>query len=157
MFERYTERARRVLFFARYEATQLGSTQIETEHLLLGLLHQHQHLSDRIHRLNAHASRTESRNSAIAALSEIRKEIELRKLTGPKTPPSVDLGLSEECKRAMAFAAEEAREMRHQHIGNEHLLVGLLREEKCLAAELLRARGIDLEEARKDLKQGGSA
>jgi ATP-dependent Clp protease ATP-binding subunit ClpC len=47
--------------------------------------------------------------------------------------------------------------MKHQQIGNEHLLVGLLREEKCLAAELLRARGVDLEEARKDLAQGGSA
>jgi ATP-dependent Clp protease ATP-binding subunit ClpC len=156
-FDPYTGQARRAIQFARLEACRFSTKTIETEHLLLGLLHQHQHLSDRIHRLNAHASRTESRNSAIAALSEIRKEIELRKLTGPKTPPSVDLGLSEECKRAMAFAAEEAREMRHQHIGNEHLLVGLLREEKCLAAELLRARGIDLEEARKDLKQGGSA
>jgi ATP-dependent Clp protease ATP-binding subunit ClpC len=51
----------------------------------------------------------------------------------------------------MTFAAEEARLMKHQHIGNEHLLVGLLREKKCLAAELLRAHGVDLEEARKDL------
>jgi ATP-dependent Clp protease ATP-binding subunit ClpC len=57
----------------------------------------------------------------------------------------------------MMFAAEEARLMKHQHIGNEHLVVGLLREKKCLAAELLRAHGIDLEEARKDLTQGGSA
>ena len=144
LFERYTEPARRTIFFARYEASQFGTKAIESEHLLLGLLPEHPRLADRLHRRNASAS-------------QIRKEIEQRKPPGPKTPTSVDLPLSKECKRAMTFAAEEAREMRHQHIGNEHLLVGLLREEKCLAAELLRARGIDLEEARKDLRQDGSA
>ena len=55
-----------------------------------------------------------------------------------KVPTSVDLPLSHDCKRAMAFATEEADRLNHKHIGNEHLLAGLLREENCLAAELLR-------------------
>ena len=144
LFERYTEQARRAIFFARYEASQFGTKAIESEHLLLGLLREHPRLAERLHRRNASAS-------------EIRKEIEQRKPAGPKTPTSVDLPLSKECKRALAFAADEAHRMKHQQIGNEHLLVGLLREKKCLAAELLRARGIDLESARKDLAQGGNA
>jgi ATP-dependent Clp protease ATP-binding subunit ClpA len=144
LFERYTEPARRTIFFARYDASQFGTKAIESEHLLLGLLREYPRLAERLHRQDASAS-------------EIRTEIEKRKPPGPKTPTSVDLPLSMECKRALTFAADEARERKHQQIGNEHLLVGLLREEKCLAAELLRARGIDLEGARKDLAQGESA
>jgi ATP-dependent Clp protease ATP-binding subunit ClpA len=143
-FAVYTEQARMTIFFARYEASQFGTKTIESEHLLLGLLREYPRLADRLHRGNASAS-------------EIRKEIEQRKPPGPKTPTSVDLPLSMECKRALMFAADQARQMKHPQIGNEHLLVGLLREEKCLAAELLRARGIDLEGARKDLAQGESA
>ena len=155
LLERFTEQARRAIFFARYEASQFGTKAIESEHLLLGILHEHWRLSERLYRRKASANRTlESKASTMAALSEIRKEIKQRKPSGPKTPTTVDLPLSMECKRAMTFAAEEAREMKHQHIGNEHLLVGLLREKKCFAAELLRARGVDLEEARKDLMQG---
>ena len=158
LFERYTEQARRAIFFARYEASQFGAKAIESEHLLLGILREHWRLSDRLRGRQKSASSTlESKIAAMDALSEIRKEIEQRKPPGPKTPTSVDLPLSKECSRAMTFAAEEARLMKHQHIGNEHLVVGMLREKKCFAAELLRAHGVDLEEARKDLTQGGSA
>jgi ATP-dependent Clp protease ATP-binding subunit ClpC len=143
LFERYNEQAQRAIFFARYEASQFGTKAIESEHLLLGILHEHWRLSDRLHQRNATGL-------------EIRKEIEQRKPARTKTPTSADLPLSTECSRAMTFAAEEARLMKHAHIGNEHLLVGLLREQKCLAAELLRAHGIDLEESRKDLTQGGT-
>jgi ATP-dependent Clp protease ATP-binding subunit ClpA len=71
---------------------------------------------------------------------EIQKDIE-----------QLTLPLSHACKRALALAAEEADLMKHGHIGNEHLMVGLLLEENCLAAELLRAHGITLEVARRDL------
>jgi ATP-dependent Clp protease ATP-binding subunit ClpA len=158
LFERYTEQARRAIFFARYEASQFGTQTIESEHLLLGILHEHWRLSDRLRGRKASAGTTlEFKIAAMDALSEIRKEIEQRKPPGPKTPATVDLPLNMECKRAMTFAAEEAREMKHQHIGNEHLVVGLLREEKCLAAELLHEHGVKLEDARKDLVQGGNA
>jgi len=157
LFERYTEQARRAIFFARYEASQFGAEAIESEHLLLGILHENGRMAERLHRRKASASSLlESKASTMTALSEIRKEIEKRKPPGPKTPASADLPLSTECSHAMTFAAEEARLMKHAHIGNEHLLVGLLREKKCLAAELLRAHRIHLEEARKDLEQSGT-
>jgi ATP-dependent Clp protease ATP-binding subunit ClpC len=137
MFERYTEHARRTIFFARYEASTFGSPWIESEHLLLGLLREHSSLADcLLNRSNA---------------DEIRKEIEQRKPPGKYISTCVDLPLSVECKRALAFGADEAQRRHHQDIGTGHLLVGLLREEQSLGAELLRAHGVDLETARKDL------
>jgi len=137
MFGLYTEHARRTIFFARYEASTFGSPSIESEHLLLGLLREHKALVDRLL----------DRSSA----EQIREEIEQRKPPGKHISTSVDLPLSLECKRALAFGADEAQRLQHQDIGTGHLLVGLLREEKSLGAELLRAHGVDLEKARKDL------
>src|SRR5205823_620560 len=64
---------------------------------------------------------------------------------------SVDLPLSNECKRVLAYAAEEAERLSHKHIGTEHLLLGLLREEKCFAAEILHERGLRLSTIREEL------
>src|SRR2546425_1214325 len=127
MFERYTEKARRVIFFARYEASQFGSPYIETEHLLLGLLREDKALTNRF--LRSHAS-----------VESIRKQIEGHTTIREKVSTSVDLPLSNECKRVLAYAAEEAERLSHKHIGTEHLLLGLLREEKCFAAEILHER-----------------
>ena len=131
MFERYTEKARRTIFFGRYEASQFGSRYIETEHLLLGLLREDKALANRF--LRSHA-----------AVEAIRKQIEGQTPPGEKVPTSVDLPLSHECKRVLAYGAEEAQLLKHQHIDTEHLLLGLLREEKCFAAQLLRERGLTL-------------
>src|SRR6266496_841495 len=138
MFERYTEKARRVIFFARYEATQFGSPYIETEHLLLGLLREDKALTNRF--LRSHAS-----------IESIRKQIEGRTTIREKVSTSVDLPLSQECKRVLAYAAEEAERLSHKHIGTEHLLLGLLREEKCFAAEILHERGLRLSTIREEL------
>ncbi|MSO18923.1 MAG: ATP-dependent Clp protease ATP-binding subunit [Acidobacteria bacterium] len=138
MFERYTEKARRVIFFARYEASQFGSPYIETEHLLLGLLREDKALTNRF--LRSHAS-----------IESIRKQIEGHTAVREKVSTSVDLPLSHECKRVLAFAAEEAERLSHKHIGTEHLLLGLLREEKCFAAEILRERGLRLSTIREEL------
>ena len=131
MFERYTEKARRVIFFARYEASQFGSPYIETEHLLLGLLREDKALANRF--LRSHA-----------AVESIRKQIEAHTTIREKVSTSVDLPLSHECKRVLAYGAEEAERLSHKHIGTEHLLLGLLREEKCFAAEILHERGLRL-------------
>ena len=131
MFERYTEKARRVIFFARYEASQFGSPYIETEHLLLGMLREDKALTNRF--LRSHAS-----------VESIRKQIEEHTTIREMVSTSVDLPLSDECKRVLAFAAEEAEQLSHKHIGTEHLLLGLLREEKCFATEILRERGLRL-------------
>jgi len=138
MFERYTEKARRVIFFARYEASQFGSPYIESEHLLLGLLREDKALTNRF--LRSHSS-----------VELIRKQIEERTLVREKVSTSVDLPLSDDCKRVLAYAAEEAERLGHKHIGTEHLLLGLLREERCFAAELLKERGIKLEAVREEL------
>src|SRR6266403_100539 len=138
MFERYTERARRVIFFARYEASQFGSTTIETEHLHLGLIREDKNLTNRF--LRNHSS-----------IESIRKEIEGRTTIREKVSTSIDLPLSNECKRILAYAAEEAERLNHRHIGTEHLLLGILREEKCVAAEILHERGLRLNAIREEL------
>src|SRR6266513_2989182 len=140
MFERYTEKARRVIFFARYEASQFGSPYIETEHLLLGLLREDKALTNRF--LRSHAS-----------VESIRKQIEGHTTIREKVSTSVDLPLSNECKRVLAYAAEEAERLSHKHIGTEHLLLGLLREEKCFAAEILHERGLRLGTIREELSR----
>ena len=141
MFEKYTEKARRVIFFARYEASQFGSPYIETEHLLLGLLREDKALTNRF--LGSHA-----------AVESIRKQIEGRTTIRERVSTSVDLPLSEQCKRVLTYAAEEAGRLSHKHIGTEHLLMGLLREEKCLAAQILQERGLSLAAARETIASG---
>jgi ATP-dependent Clp protease ATP-binding subunit ClpC len=138
MFDHYTEKARRVIFFARCEASRFGSPFIETEHLLLGLLHEDKTLANRF--LPSHA-----------AVESIRKQIEGHTTIGEKVSTSVDLALSHECKRVLAYGAEEAERLRHKHIGTEHLLLGLLHEEKCFAAKILHERGLRLSAVREEL------
>ncbi len=104
MFERYTEKARRVVFFGRYEASQVGSPYIETEHLLLGLLREDKSITNRF--LRSHES-----------VESIRKQIEQHTHVREKVPTSIDLPLSNECKRVLAYAAEEAERLSHKHIG----------------------------------------
>jgi len=140
MFERYTEKARRVIFFARYEASQFGSPYIETEHLLLGLLREDKALTNRF--LRSHGD-----------VEGIRRQIEEHTVVREKVPTSVDLPLSNEGKRVLAYSAEEAEALSHKHIGTEHLLLGLLREEKCFAAELLHERGVRLAMVREELRR----
>jgi hypothetical protein len=134
MFERYTEQARRVIFFARYEASQFGSPYIETEHLLLGIM-----------RANAVLSRQLLPNTSMQAL---HNEIEAHTTNYQTIPTSVEIPLSNESKRVLAYAAEEADRLREKHIGSEHLLLGLLRESRSLAADLLHSHGVTLDSAR---------
>src|SRR6266487_2979150 len=142
MFERYTEKARRVIFFARYEASQYGSPYIESEHLLLGILREDKALTKRFLRS--------------VSVESIRKQIDSQTTVRAKTSTSVDLPLSDESKRVLAYAAEEAERLGHKHIGTEHLLLGLLREEKSFAAEILQERGLRLSTMREELGRAQS-
>ena len=141
MFERYTERARRILFFARYEASQLGSVSIETEHLLLGLIREGKGLTSRIF-ARSHLS-----------LENIRKEIEGRTVFREKVSTSVEIPFSAETKRVLSCAAEEADRLLHNYIGTEHLLLGILREERSVAASILMEKGMRLHTVREDIVQ----
>ena len=139
MFERYTEKARRVIFFARYEASQFGAVQIEAEHILLGLIREDRNLTYRFfHRSHA-------------TVESIRREIEGRTVLRDRIPNNIDLPLAGEAKRVLAFAAEESERLGNRHIGTEHLLLGLLREENSVAAEILYERGLRLSDIRQDL------
>jgi ATP-dependent Clp protease ATP-binding subunit ClpC len=143
MFERYTEKARRVIFWARSEASEFGAHWIETEHVLLGLLKEDKALAQRF--LGATSSES------------IRKIVESRVLRGSEVvPTSVDMPLSHECKRVLAYGAEEA-ERQHKQIETDHLLLGLLREEKSLAATILHEQGLRLAQVRKTIEGDAAA
>jgi ATP-dependent Clp protease ATP-binding subunit ClpA len=144
MFERYTEKARRVIFFARYEASQLGSPFIETEHVLLGVLREAPDLTVRF---------LSGRDDGPA--EAIRRRIMEITASRPTVPTSQDLPLSHESKRVLALAAEECGRLSHPHIGPEHLFLGLLREEKCLAADILQERGVRLSQVREEIARTG--
>jgi len=140
MFELYTESARRVIFFGRYEASQFGSTTIETEHLLLGLLREDRSLIKRFF-------------GTSASIESIRRVIEGQMTIHEKVSTSIDLPLTSECKRILAYAAEEAEGLNHRHIGTEHLLLGILREESGTAAKILKQLGLNLDSAREAASQ----
>ncbi len=145
MFERYTEKARRVIFFARYEASQFRSPYIETEHLLLGAMREvKQPLLAML--------------GAAEGLEPLRSDLE--RVMGPRKggiSTSVDLPVSNEVKRVLAYAAEEAERLEMKHIGGEHLVLGLLREDRSVAAEALRRHGLDLEKARTSVRQAAAS
>jgi len=139
MFERYTEKARRAIFFARYEASQFGADCVETEHLLLGLL------------------RESSLLPSIDSMKYIQQRIRAVTPLREKISTSVDLPLSEESNRVLVYSAEEAEKLNHQYIGSEHLLLGLLREKKSLAASLLLERGLSIEKVREEIRARSAA
>jgi ATP-dependent Clp protease ATP-binding subunit ClpA len=150
MFERYTDKAGRVIFFARYEASRAGSPEIGDEHLLTGLL-----IEDR--NMVRHYLGGES------GMAEIRAAIAERAVVRKPTPRRVDLPLSQVARQILAYAAEEATRLGNEHIGTEHLLLGILREEKCLSARLLREQGVtirgtraEVAEAAKESESGAS-
>ncbi len=146
MFEKYTEAARRSVFMGRYEASQLGSGYIETEHLLLGILRMDKELALRL-------------RMSFDKVDEIREQIEVRYTNREKISTSVDLPLSEQAKHVLHHADEEAKRRGHPHIGSEHLLLGISLEEKSFGAELLRDQQVTREEltAEVDRSTGGDA
>src|SRR5437588_9720477 len=145
MFERYTEKARRVIFFARYEASQFGAPAIEPEHLLLGLMREDKTLTGRFF------------PRAQITIESIRREIESRTLLRERIPTSVELPLAPETKRVLHYSHEESDRLQHRHIGTEHLLLGLLREERSMAAQILFERGLRLAAVRDEIARQSGA
>ncbi len=130
MFERFTEKARRVIFFGRFEASQFGSPFIDVEHLLLASLREDDLLSSLL---------------PVGAAEEIRQQIErLKPHTGAVIPTSADLPLSAAARQVLMFAMEEADRCGDKIIDASCLLVGMLRLEDSLAATLLQPYGINL-------------
>lgn len=142
MFERYTEKARRVIFFARYEALQYGSPVISPEHILLGLMREDKTISSRYfpfrHNLTVEA---------------IRREVEERIVLRERIPQSAELHLAPETKLILQFAANESQQLQSRNIGPEHLLLGLVRQERSIAAEILFQFGVRLKDVRDEINR----
>ncbi len=145
MFERYTEKARRVIFFARYEALQYGSQVISPEHILLGLMREDKTIPARYFPF---------RNTL--PVEAVRREVEERIVLRERIPQSAELHLAAETKRILAFANEESQVLKNRHIGPEHLLLGLVRQEHSIAAEILYQYGLRLKDVREEIaRQNG--
>ena len=137
MFERYTEDARRSLFFARYEASQLGGATIEPEHLLLGLVR-------------------EPRLEALfpEGLEQIRRSIAQQVQQRERLAASVEIPFSPATKKILTFASTEADALNQPDIRSEHLLLGILREEDSIAARYVRSAGVRLNAVREFAANG---
>jgi len=144
MFERYTERARRTLFFARYESSQFGSLSIQPEHLLLGLIRESKGPIARIF------------SAAGLSLKVVRAHIEREIGLREKTPTSVEIPFADNTKLMLRYAAEEADALSHSSIGVPHLLLGLLRLHSEPLVAYLVEHGVTLAFAREHVAKDGS-
>ena len=137
MFEKYTERARKIMSLARQEAQRLNSEFIGTEHILLGVVREGGGVAAKV------------LQKFQADHKKIIREIE--KLITPSTSPTVTLGqlpFSPRAKRVMELSAESANQLQHDVIGTEHILLGLLKEKEGIAAQVLTKMDVGLEVAR---------
>ncbi len=140
MFENYNEKARRALFFARYEASKLGSRVIESEHILLGILREGEEtVTEILGRFNVRPE-------------ELRREIEGERVFVERISSTAELPLSEESKKILAYASHEAESLGHATVGSEHLLIGLLRVEGSMGARILDGQGMDLAAIRDEVQ-----
>jgi ATP-dependent Clp protease ATP-binding subunit ClpC len=122
MFERYTEKARRVIFFARYNANSYGSPYLETEHLLLGLMKENRALVKRFAQKDA---------------KEIRTEVEKQVTRREPVATSTHIPLTNETKDVLLLAVDSADRLGEHRVAPKHLLLGILRVENCGAARIL--------------------
>ena len=137
-FEKFSERARRVLTIAQEEARSLNHSYIGTEHILLGLVREEEDVAARV-----------LTNLGIG-LSKVRSAVEFIIGRGDK-PGTGETGLTPRAKKVIELAIDEARQMGHNYIGTEHLLLGLLREGEGVASSVLDSFGITLERARAEI------
>jgi ATP-dependent Clp protease ATP-binding subunit ClpC len=141
----FTDRVRKVLAMARDEAIRLQHDYVGTEHILLGLIREGEGVAAAV------------LTNLSADLDQINERIEESVKKGKATIALGELPYTSRAKKVLEFAMAEARELNHSYVGTEHLLLGLLREEKGIAAQVLNSLGISLEDARAEtLKVLGS-
>ena len=134
-FEKFSERARRVLSLAQEEAQRFNHNYIGTEHILLGLVRETEGVAARV------------LSSLSVDLSKVRSAVEFIIGRGEK-PAQGEIGLTPRAKKVVELAVDEARRMNHTYIGTEHLLIGLLREGEGGAAGVLESLGVTLDKVR---------
>jgi ATP-dependent Clp protease ATP-binding subunit ClpC len=141
----FTDRVRKVLAMARDEAIRLQHDYVGTEHILLGLIREGEGVAAAV------------LTNLSADLDQVHERIEESVKRGKATIALGELPYTSRAKKVLEFAMAEARELNHSYVGTEHLLLGLLREEKGIAAQVLNSLGISLEDARAEtLKVLGS-
>jgi hypothetical protein len=140
MWQRFTERARRVVYYAQEEGARLGTNMVDTEHLLLGLVRERDSVAGRL---------LEERLGV--SLSILRSDTEKQTTRGPGHVGQ-DMQLTPTAKHMIDLAYEEARSLMNNYIGTEHLLLGLIVEEEGLGGRVLRGRGIGLERTRQAVR-----
>ncbi|MCL4514590.1 MAG: ATP-dependent Clp protease ATP-binding subunit [Firmicutes bacterium] len=147
MFGRFTERAEKVIVLSQEEARRLGHNVVGTEHILLGLVREGEGIA---------AKALQSLN---IRLEDVRAEVE--KVIGQGDAPITGkIGFTPRAKRVMELALDEARQLGHSYIGTEHILLGLIREEEGVAAQVLRNLGADWQKIRAQVAEllgGGMA
>ncbi len=139
-FEKFSERARRVLTIAQEEARQMNHNSIGTKHILLGLVREEEGVAAKI------------LTNLGVSLNKIRTAVEFNSDRGER-PSTGESGLTPRAKRVIELAIDEARQLSHNYIGTEHLLLGLLREGEGVAAGVLNSLGVTLERARSETAQ----
>ncbi len=139
MFNKFTERARKVILLAKQEAKRFNHDYIGTEHVLLGLLREGEGVAAAV------------LQSLGMNLNNIRLEVEKLVQIGPTTVVTGDLPFTPKAKKVMELAMEEARTLGHNYIGTEHLLLGLIREGEGVASQVFANMGLDLEKVREEV------
>jgi len=134
-FEKFSERARRVLSLAQEEAQRFNHNYIGTEHILLGLVRETEGVAARV------------LSGLSVDLTKVRSAVEFIIGRGER-PAQGEIGLTPRAKKVVELAVDEARRMNHTYIGTEHLLIGLLREGEGVAAGVLESLGVNLEKVR---------
>ncbi|MFZ4576208.1 MAG: Clp protease N-terminal domain-containing protein, partial [Phycisphaerales bacterium] len=139
MFERFTDRARKVMALANQEAQRLNHEYIGTEHILLGLVKEGSGVGANV-----------LKNLEVD-LRKVRLEVEKLVKAGPEMVTMGKLPQTPRAKKVIEYAIEEARNLNHNYVGTEHLLLGLLREHDGVAAQVLMNLGLKLEEVREEV------
>jgi ATP-dependent Clp protease ATP-binding subunit ClpC len=139
MFERFTDRARKVMALANQEAQRFNHEYIGTEHILLGLVKEGSGVGANVLK------------NLDVDLRKVRLEVEKLVKSGPETVTMGKLPQTPRAKKVIEYAIEEARNLNHNYVGTEHLLLGLLREQDGVAAQVLMNLGLRLEDVREEV------
>ncbi len=140
MFERFTDRARRVVVLAQEEARMLGHNYIGTEHILLGLIHEGEGVA------------AKALESLGISLEAVRQQVQ-ESIGRGQQAPSGHIPFTPRAKTVLELTSREARQLGHHYIGTEHILLGLIREGEGVAAQVLVKLGADLNRVRQQVIQ----
>jgi ATP-dependent Clp protease ATP-binding subunit ClpC len=141
MFERFTEHAREVMLLANQEAQQFGHEFIGTEHILWGLAKE------------VHGVAAAVLEHFHVDLKPLRREVETLLESRPHVEATEKLAQTEQTKNVVHYAVEEARSLRHNYIGTEHLLLGLMRDSEAISAQVLTNLGLSLNAVREEVQR----